>query len=353
MDAATGFYNQKGFTAERERWLSAGRRAVALFYFSLEGFDQAARLMGPAQEAAFLRSIPQRLDGYIRCSFLAGRLGAGNFILTVRETMSQRQREDFAKGLSLELLRVRTNGEKSSLMARYQCAQSRPGAGRAEEEIAALLHAYYGKITRESPARMLTEKCNQLIEGNNTVIFDEYTVGEMTELSKALNRYRKRGEQLLCRDPVFHVGNRPKYFRDTEVLISYDAKRRFSRFCVDICALSQYDGLFSTDVGTPFCTRCCGASPGPSAPTSTASTATSFRASPCPAKIPRPWQPGCTGCSPAPSPWATPPFRCRSAWRPASTRPTAPRLGPCWTICSPPSAFPRSPAGTSSPTVTR
>ncbi len=250
VDAATGLYNQKGFTAELERWLSAGRGAVTLFYFSLEGFDQAARLMGPSQEAAFLRSIPQRLDGYIRCPFLAGRLGAGNFILAVRETMSQRQREDFAKGLSLELLlRVRINGEKSFLMARYQCAQCRPGAGRAEEEIAALLHAYYGKIARESPARMLTEKCNQLIEGNNTVIFDEYTDGEMTELSKTLNRYRKRVEQLLYRDPVFHVGNRPKYFRDAEVLISYDAKRHFSLFCVDICAFSQYNELFSTDVG--------------------------------------------------------------------------------------------------------
>lgn len=250
VDPATGLYNQKGFTAELDRWLSADQGAVILFYFSLEGFDQAARLIGPTQEAAFLRSVPARLNEYIRRPFIAGRLGSGNFIIAVREEMGERQREDFAKGLSLELLlRVRINDKKGFLMARYQCARCQPGRGRAEEEVAGLLHAYYARIAEESPARMLTEKCNQLVEGNTAVIFDEYTDGEMTELSKALNRYRKRVEQLVYRDPVFHVGNRPKYFRDADVLISYDAKRRFSLFCVDICAFSQYNELFSTDVG--------------------------------------------------------------------------------------------------------
>ncbi|WP_195986258.1 GGDEF domain-containing phosphodiesterase [Clostridium sp. D33t1_170424_F3] len=250
VDTATGLYNQKGFTVELDRWLTANCGAVMLFYFSLEGFDQAARLIGPTQEAAFLRSIPERFNGFIRKPFIAGRLGSGNFILAVREAMSERQQEDFAKGLSLELLlRVRINDKKDFLMARYQCVRCRTGSGRAEEEIAALLHAYYDKIAQESPVRMLTEKCNQLVEGNTAVIFDEYTDGEMTDLSKALNRYRKRVEQLVYRDPVFHVGNRPKYFRDTDMLISYDAKRRFNLFCVDICAFSQYNELFSTDVG--------------------------------------------------------------------------------------------------------
>ncbi len=249
VDAATGLYNQKGFTEALERWLARDGGAVILFYFSLEGFDQAARLIGPTQEAAFLQSVPGRLQGYIRRPYLAGRLGSGNFILAVREAMNKQQREDFAKGLSLELMmKVSIHGQKEFLMARYQCAPCRSGGG-AEEEISALLRAYYARITQESPARMLIEKCNQLIEGNNTVIFDEYTDGEMTELSKTLNRYRKRVEQLVYRDPVFHVGNRPKYFRDAEVLISYDAKRRFSLFCVDICAFSQYNELFSTDVG--------------------------------------------------------------------------------------------------------
>ena len=249
IDAATGLYNQNGFTVELDRWLSRDRGPVMLFYFSLEGFDQAARLMGPSQEAAFLRSVPERLNAFIHKPFIAGRLGSGNFILAVREAMSERQQGEFAKGLALELLlKIRINDKKNFLMARYQCAHCQSGS-RAGEEISALLHAYYAKIAEESPIRMLTEKCNQLIEGNTSVIFDEYTDSEMTELSKALNRYRKRVEQLVYRDPVFNVGNRPKYFRDADMLISYDAKRRFSLFCVDICAFSQYNELFSTDVG--------------------------------------------------------------------------------------------------------
>ncbi len=248
-DMATGLYNQKGFTDELDRWLSAYKGPVMLFYFSLAGFDQAARLIGPTQETAFLKSVPGRLNEYIRMPYIAGRLGSGNFIIAIREDMNERQQADFAKGLTLELmLKVRINNEKSFLMARYECAHCKPD-GRAEEEIAALLHAYYVRVAQESPARMLTEKCNQLIEGNNSVIFDEYTDAEMTELSKTFNRYRKRVEQLVYRDPVFKVGNRPKYFLDTDVLISYDAKRRFNLFCVDICAFSQYNELFSTDVG--------------------------------------------------------------------------------------------------------
>ncbi|MCB6366502.1 EAL domain-containing protein [Intestinibacillus massiliensis] len=249
-DTATGLYNQKGFTDALGRWLSRARGDVVLFYFSLEGFDQAARLIGPKQEAAFLQSVPARFRGYIRKPFIAGRLGAGNFLVAVQEAMDRRQREDFAKGLSLELLlKVHIHGKKGFLMARYQCALCPSGSGHAEDAVAALLHAYYGKVAEESPARMLTEKCNQLIAGDTAVTFDEYTDGEMTELSKALNRYRKRVEQLVYRDPVFNVGNRPKYFRDADMLISYDAKRRFSLFCVDICAFSQYNELFSTDVG--------------------------------------------------------------------------------------------------------
>ena len=112
-----------------------------------------------------------------------------------------------------------------------------------------LIQAYYAKIMQESPVRMMREKCEQLIEGKDDVVFDEYTDFEMTELSKTFNRYRKQVEQLAYFDPVFNVGNRPKYLRDTDMLISYDHKRRFSLFCADICGFSQYNELFNADIG--------------------------------------------------------------------------------------------------------
>ncbi|PNV62774.1 hypothetical protein C0033_07040 [Clostridium sp. chh4-2] len=249
-DEATGLYNQKGFTDELNRWLSAGRGPVMLFYFSMEGYSQAARMIGSKQEMEFLRSIPNRLDEYIHSPFLAGYLGAGSFILAVRDEMSEIQQGEFAKGLSLELmLKARINNEKSFLLARYKYVRCQSGSGRAEAEMEALIHAYYDDMVKESPIRMMIEKCEQLIEGNNDVIFDEYTDFEMTELSKTFNRYRKKVEQLAYFDPVFNVGNRPKYFRDTDMLISYDPKRPFSLFCVDICSFSQYNELFNADVG--------------------------------------------------------------------------------------------------------
>ncbi len=250
VDGETGLYNHKGFTAELNRWLSDGRVPVMLFYFSMEGYSQAARMMGPKQELDFLRGIPRCLDEYIHSPFLAGRLGAGNFMLAVREEMSGSQQEAFAKGLSLELmLKVRINGEKNFILARYRYTRCQHGTERAEAEIEALVHAYYAEIMQESPIRMMTEKCERLIEGDNDVIFDEYTDFEMTKLSKTFNRYRKKVEQLAYFDPVFNVGNRPKYFRDTDMLISYDPKRPFGLFCVDICDFSQYNELFSADVG--------------------------------------------------------------------------------------------------------
>ncbi len=250
VDEATGLYNRKGFSDQLDRWLLSGRIPVTLFYFSLEGYSYAARMIGTGPESEFLRSIPGRFDEYIHSPFLAGYLGAGSFILAVREEMSDIQRGEFAKGLSLELmLKVRIHGEKSFLLARYHYVRCRLGSVRAEEEIEDLIHAYYAEILRESPIRRMTEKCEQLIEGNNDIVFDEYTDFEMTELSKTFNRYRKQVEQLAYFDPVFNVGNRPKYFRDAEMLISYDPKRQFSLFCVDICNFSQYNELFSADVG--------------------------------------------------------------------------------------------------------
>lgn len=247
IDWQTGLYNQEGFTEELNRWLSAG--AANLFYFVFEGYNQVSQLIGPAKESAFLDSIPRRLAEYIENPFIAGRLGAGNFILALREEMDDMEREDFAKGLSLELLlKIRLNDEKNFLVANYQyiCCEKH---GKAEDEITALIRRYYDARSEESPVQRLTEKCRRLIEGQNDVNFEEYTDLEMMELSKVLNQYSKQVEQLAYYDPVFHVGNRLKYMRDTNMLIAYDKKRNFRLFCIDICNFSQYNELFSAEIG--------------------------------------------------------------------------------------------------------
>lgn len=249
IDRLTGLYNRNGFTAALDGWLRDGL-PVTLFYFSIEGYAQAARLIGPDEEEKFLCSVPVRMSEYIRSPYLAGRLDAGSYLVALREELDEQQRDDFAKGLSLELLlQVRLDGEKSFLMARYQYLFCEPGGERAAHRISGLIRAYYERVAQESPIRMLTEKCRQLIEGNNDVTFDEYTDLEMMELSKTFNRYRKQVEQLAYSDPVFAVGNRLKFLRDANMLISYDKKRCFNLYCVDICSFSQYNELFSVEIG--------------------------------------------------------------------------------------------------------
>ena len=249
VDRATGLYNRNGFTDALDDWLSGGA-PVTLFYFSIEGYTQAARLMGPDEEENYLRSVPARLNEYIRSPFLAGRLDAGSYIVALQEELDGQKGDDFAKGLSLELmLQVKLGRERSFLIAQYQFIGCDPGGGRAADKISELIQVYYTRVSQESPVRMLTEKCRQLIEGKSNVVFDEYVDLEMMELSKTFNRYRKQVEQLAYFDPVFAVGNRPKFHRDANMLISYDKKRRFSLYCVDICSFSQYNELFSANIG--------------------------------------------------------------------------------------------------------
>ena len=251
VDIQTGLYNQSGFTDALNQWLCQETKApVILFYFVYESYNQVSQIIGPTEEALFLKSIPERLNGFIHSPFIAGRLGEGNFAIAVCEDMNLNQQEDFAKGISLELLlKTRLNGEKFFLTTHYQYKDCQAGENQAEKEITDLIHSYYNQRFNESPARRLTEKCRQLIEGENNITFDEYTDLEMLELSKTFNQYRKQVEQLAYFDPVFNVGNRSKYQRDANMLISYDKKRIFNLFCVDICNFSQYNQLFSADIG--------------------------------------------------------------------------------------------------------
>lgn len=250
IDQPTGMYNKMSFLPALDRWASMQETDIALFYLVYEGADQLSQLMNFEENAVFLQGLLGRLQNFIQRPFLAGRFGEGQFVVAVREEMSELQMENFAKGLSLELLlKTRLGKEKIFLLPHCQQALWKHGQVRAKDRLLSLIGAYYQKRTAESPVQMLTQKCRQLADGKSDVTFDEYTDLEMMELSKAFNQYRKKVEQLAYFDPVFHVGNRPKYLRDAAMLISYDKKRHFSLFCIDLCAFNQYNHLFSAAVG--------------------------------------------------------------------------------------------------------
>lgn len=247
-DPVTGLYNCRGFTQALEGWFAQAGAPVSLFYFALEEYNHVAQQIGQEEETLFLRDVPARIDAFVQVPHIAGRTGESNFVLAVYEELSDLQMADLARGLSLDLLwKVRLGGKKLFLNVQNTYARCVAQAGTAAAQLDCLIAGYYDRLRQESPVRALTEKCRQLVEGKSNVIFDEYTDVEMLELSKTFNQYRKKVEQLAYHDPVFHVGNRTKYFRDVRTLIAYDKKREFTLFCVDICAFSKYNELFSAN----------------------------------------------------------------------------------------------------------
>lgn len=247
-DPVTGLYTFQGFTQALEGWFAQAGTPVSLFYFALEEYNHVAQQIGRQEECLFLRDVPARIDACVQMPHIAGRTGESNFVLAVRAELSDLQMADLARGLSLALLwKVRLGGKKLFLNVQNTYARCVVKAGTAGAQLNCLIAGYYDRLRRESPVRALTEKCRQLVEGKSNVAFDEYTDVEMLELSKTFNQYRKKVEQLAYHDPVFHVGNRTKYFRDVRTLIAYDKQREFTLFCVDICAFSKYNELFSAN----------------------------------------------------------------------------------------------------------
>lgn len=70
-----------------------------------------------------------------------------------------------------------------------------------------------------------------------------------TDLTGRQTGFGNRTGFTVSLDKWLAEGSRPKFLRDINMLISYDKKRPFSLFCVDICAFSQYNELFSAEVG--------------------------------------------------------------------------------------------------------
>ncbi len=251
-DRQTGFFNREGFCREINRWIAAGKN-FTLFYFSIEEYSRYSLIAGEQESGGiehYIKSISGIMNDYIKSPFIAGRVAEAGYMVAVNEDMAEEQKLDFAKGLSLQLMwKIRFDGRKIFLKAGYDYVSCQASGQCAEELFGKLAESYHRKLSQESPIHDLTEKCRQLAEGNVGVEFSEYTDPQMMELSKVLNQYRKQVEQVTYYDPVFNIGNRMKYRRDVEMLISYDPKRHFRLYGIDIRSFSKYNELFSVMTG--------------------------------------------------------------------------------------------------------
>lgn len=250
MELSTGLYSYKGFVKELTERLKKRKETFALFYFVIEDFNSISQLAGEEQKNEFFQNISEIIEEYIKSEYIIGHVGESNFMIAVFEDMEEQAMADIIKGLSLELIwKVRLNNKKVFLNTNYKYLK----VGEEEENplkfIKEIVEEYYSEKRKKSPITLLTKKFNELTEGKSNVIFDEADNQEMLELSMALNKYRKQMERIAYYDSVFDIGNRLKCQRDSDILIAYNKKRKFTIFCIDICSFSRYNELFNIETG--------------------------------------------------------------------------------------------------------
>lgn len=250
VDFVTGLYNRTGFTSRLDEWIDSGVESFGLFLFMVSDSQRIARTVDDGQTQAFLQSVPGIFEKYIKSPYLAGVVGDGCFVVAVREKMTGEQMTHLAQGLALEMLwKVNIDGRKLFLKTEHHFLVYSQDGRTAEELIRSLFSQFYTRLQNESPVRSLTEKCRLLVEGQTDVTFNDSPNPEIMQLCIALNQYRSHVEQLAYNDPVYAIGNRLKYLRDATMLISYDEKRAFSLFCIDISSFSNYNDLFNVQTG--------------------------------------------------------------------------------------------------------
>lgn len=162
-------------------------------------------------------------------------------MIAVFENMEEQAMDDITKGLSLELIwKVRLNDKKVFLNTYYRYLKVEKEEENPLECIRKIVEEYYSEKTKKSPITLLTKKFNELLEGKSNVVFDEADNQEMLELSMVLNKYRKQMERIAYYDPIFNIGNRLKCQRDSDILIAYNKKRKFTILYVHSADIMNY-----------------------------------------------------------------------------------------------------------------
>lgn len=248
-DKESGFLNHRGFERALKRVIHENAGPFGMLYFVVDRYNQVSQISSAKERQAYLSQVKRGMKEGIRSHHIIGRLGEGNFIVCIMDDLSELALTDLARYLAMELIWKTKRGErKEFLNVGYQFVRYPQDGTEAGPLIEKVVGKYYERTIGESPVISLTKKCRRLILGED-VEFEEYSDAEMMSLSQTLNQYRKQVEQLAYQDAVFHVGTRSKYLRDAHMFISYNKKRPFTLFCIDICGFSRYNELFSVETG--------------------------------------------------------------------------------------------------------
>lgn len=250
VDSQSGMFSRTGFEQEVNAWIKKKPAQIAILYFVVQDYNHITQTVSGEEQKAYLDKIQRGIANFIEHAYVAARIGEGNFCIAVLDDMSENEISDLAKGLCIEMIWKTNAGKKKEFLnVGYQYVTYPKDGINAAQLLEKVTGDYYVRIEQESPVVSLTEKCMQLIQGKEQVVFEEYSDRYMLRLSKAIHQYSKKVGQLAYQDAVYHIGNRSKYLRDAQMLISYDKKRKFTLFCIDICSFSKYNELFSVEIG--------------------------------------------------------------------------------------------------------
>lgn len=250
IELSTGLYSYKGFVKELTGKLKKKKKVFSLFYFVVEDFNSISQLVGEEQKNEFFQNVSEIIKEYIKSKYIIGHIGESNFLIAVFEDMEEQSMADVAKGLSLELIwKVKLADRKIFLNTYYRYLKVEEDEEEPVKFIKKIVEDYYLEKMEKSPIALLTKKFYELIDGKSNVVFDGTDNQEMLELAMALNKYRKQMERIAYYDSAFNIGNRIKYLRDSDILIAYNNRRKFTILCIDICSFSRYNELFNIETG--------------------------------------------------------------------------------------------------------
>lgn len=196
IDAETGFYSRKGFLQQLAIWTHTPEKPFALIYIVLNNYNRIAQSGTSSEQRLLLEHLKNCLNGYVKSEHLVARVGEHNFVLAVRETMSQIELENLKKGLMLELIyKAVIHGERVFLIADATSVQFPEDGTEPETLMQTIFERFSEKICAENPLRDMAQKCEQLAQGDESVQFGEYADADINHLAKALMQYRKKMEK--------------------------------------------------------------------------------------------------------------------------------------------------------------
>lgn len=250
QDLETGLPNRAGLLEKLCEWTSSNSSPFALLYITVQNFSRALQLAKDKESKLIIKHICSVLDDYIKQTHFIARVGEQNFVLAIQTKLSDNEIQDIQKGLSVELEQsIMIDGEKNYLIPQFGVSQY-PDDGR---ELTFLLHLaakrYDSHLKKNDPILDIIQKCNQMLHGNDNIVFGYYADRNLNLLARILDRYRKRAEQAFYEDSLLRIGNRMKCLRDIEYMITQDEQRPFSLIVIDIKEFNKYNELFSVEVG--------------------------------------------------------------------------------------------------------